>query len=114
MASASKTIVVFQFINGIAESSAPPPPNRGADYRRNERNHHQNDPTQVAQGIFAKTKGERLWNFRRDADELLAAEQPVHGAGNEIERLLFLGNRVVVDESRIADDHHARGIHLHS
>jgi len=81
----------------MEESSAPPPPDGGADYRRNERDHDENDPAQVAQGILAETKGERFWNFRRDADELLTAEQPVHRAGNEIERLLFLRDRITMN-----------------
>ena len=45
---------------------------------------------------------------------MLAAHQPVDAAGNKIECLLVLGERVVLNKERIAHDHHARRIHLHA
>src|SRR2546429_95112 len=40
-----------------------------------------------------------------------AAEQPIRARGNEIKRLLVLGQRVVLTERRVAYYDHARRIH---
>ncbi len=50
--------------------------------------------------------------FGRDADHLLATEEPVDAGGNEIESLLVLGERIVLDEGRIGHHDEARGIDL--
>ena len=62
----------------------------------------------MTQRAFGESEGECLWNFRRNPDELFATEQPIHAAGNEIEPLLVLRERVVLNECRIAYYHHAR------
>ena len=54
------------------------PPNGEADHRRNQRHEDKNYPAQIAQRIFIEAESQRLRNLRRDADELLAAQQPVH------------------------------------
>src|ERR1700730_11900538 len=100
----SRTTVVFHFIIRIEQSNAALPPDDGAEHRRDKRYHDENDPAQIAERGVAQTKGEGLGNFWCDADELLATKQPVHAPGNEIERLLFLRERVVLNERGVA--HH--------
>src|ERR1700730_7183089 len=111
---ASKTTVVFHFIIRIEQSNAPLPPDGHAEHRRDKRYHDENDPAHITECGVAQTEGESLGNFWCDADELLATEQPVHAPGNEIEGLLFLRERVVLNEGGVAHQHHARGIHLHA
>src|SRR5438552_17455658 len=100
--------VYLQFI-----LNPPLPPHHGSDHSVNQRDEHENNPTQPAQPFFAETESKRLWDFWRDPDKLFPTQQPVHTAGNEIERLLILRDRIVLNKSRVADCHQARGIHLH-
>src|SRR6202022_4650104 len=87
---------------------APFPPNGRAENDKDERDQDEDHPTQTPQSVFVQTEGERLRNFWRDSDKLFATQQPVCARGNEIERLLVLGQRIVLNERRVAYHHHAR------
>ncbi len=60
----------------------------------------------------SRLKVKRLRNFRRDADHLLATEEPVDARGNKIQSLLVLGERVVLDEGGVGHHDEARGVNL--
>src|SRR4029077_19341985 len=95
-----------------ATLSAPFPPNGGAEDDKDERHEYKDRPAQAPQSAFVQAEGERLRNFGRDSNELLAAQEPVCDRRNEIERLLVLRQRVVLNEGGVAHHHHTRRIHL--
>src|SRR5437667_7049503 len=105
--------VVLAFISRW-QSCPPPPPNPGPQQCGDERKEDENDPAEVASRTIVETEDERLRYFWCDANELLTAEEPVHASGHEIERLLALGQCLVLYESGVAHDHHARRINLHA
>src|SRR3954466_9641273 len=110
----SRMSVFFVFILNREKSGAPPPPDSGAEDRRNKRHENEDDPAHIAQSCFFQGEGQRLRNFRRDADHLFTAEQPVDTAGDKVEALLVLGKHAVFDEAGIADDDEARRIDVYA
>src|SRR6266481_5236324 len=92
--------------------NAPLPPDHGSDQGGNQRYEHQNNPAQPAQSLFVETEGERLRDLWCDTDELFATKQPVHTAGDEIEALLILRDRIVLNEACVANYYQTRRIHL--
>src|SRR5437588_190364 len=91
--------VVFHFMTIAVSLGAPFPPDGGAENDKDKRDQDQDHPAQTPQSVFVQTESERFRDLRRDANELLAAKQPVRARRNEIERLLVLGQRVVLNES---------------
>src|SRR3982751_1118165 len=90
------------------------PPHYRSDHGGYYRHEHQKDPAQPAQPVLVECKDERLRDFWRDADELLPAEQPVHAARDEIESLLILRDRIVLNKRGVANHYKPRGVHLYS
>src|SRR3954466_10587931 len=89
--STSKPTVVLVFIPVVRRwLGAALPPHGCARDRGDQRHQEENDPAQAAERIVVQREGERLLHFRCDPDELLAIEQPVHCARDEVESLLIL------------------------
>src|SRR5262249_39416936 len=95
-------------------SDATLPPNNRSDGSGNQRHQEQNNPEQPAQCFRIETERERLRNLWRNTDHLFAAQQPVHCAGNKIERRLILHNGTVLNERSIAHRDESRGVDLHA
>src|SRR4030095_5589656 len=83
-------------------SDATLPPDDCSDGSGNQRHQDQKYPPQPAQCFRVEAERERLRNFRCDTDHLFTAQQPVHCAGNKIERSLILHDRTVLNECSIA------------
>src|SRR5438876_5566068 len=88
------------------------PPHHRSDQRWHQRYEHQKNPAQLPQRLFVKTEGEWLRNLRRDTDKLFPTKQPVHTARDEIEPLLILRDRIVLNEACVANYYQTRRIHL--
>src|SRR5947207_15778641 len=104
MAIASKTSVVFHFISQLATSRASLPPDDGPENGRDQRHQQKNEPAHIAQAAVRQGKNECFGYFRRNPNELFAAEQPVDATGNEIERLLVLRQCPLQDELGVGND----------
>src|SRR5215468_8810449 len=83
-------------------SDATLPPDDCSNDSRNQRHQNQNDPTQPAQSFWIEAERERFRNFWRYTDHLFAAQQPIHCAGNKIERRLILHDGAVLNECSVA------------
>src|SRR5215216_1856710 len=94
------------FLQLILNASLPP--HYGSNYSRNQRYQNQNDPPQPAQRLLVQGKGKCFWYFGRDADELLPTKQPVHTTRYEIESLLILRDRVILNKTRVANYYRTR------
>src|SRR5262249_51668850 len=77
-----------------------PPDDRSNDSGNQSQN--QKNPSQPAQSFRIEAERERLRNFWRDTDHLFAAQQPIHCAGNKIERRLILHYGAVLNECSVA------------
>src|SRR5436190_11354580 len=94
------------FLQFILNASLPP--HYGSDQSGNERYEYQNNPAQPAQRFFVQGEGKRFRNFGRDANELLPTKQLVHTARNEVESLLILRDRVILNKTGIANYYQTR------
>ena len=83
-------------------SDATLPPDDCSNDSGNQRHQNQKNPAQPAQSFGVEAEREWLRNFWRDTDHLFAAQQPVHCAGNKIERRLILHNGIVLNERGVA------------
>ena len=100
---------MFRFAQHDNKGSDPPlPPHYRSDHGGNQRHEYQNNPAQPAQRFFVQGKRKRFRNFGRDANELLPTKQPVHTARNEVESLLILRDRVIVNKTSIANYYQTR------
>src|SRR6476659_10717348 len=84
-------------------SDATLPPDDCSNGSWNQWHQDPKNPPQPAQCFRVQAERERLRNFWRDTDHLFAAQQPVHCAGNEIERRLILHDRAILNECGIAN-----------
>src|SRR6266513_2707314 len=99
-----------EFLHFILNAALPP--HHRSNQRGHQRYEHQKNPAQPAQRLFVKTEVERLRDLRRDTDKLFPTKQPVHTAGDEVEALLVLRDRVVLNECCVTHYYQARRIHL--
>src|ERR1043166_6575364 len=81
-------------------SDAALPPDDCSNGSGNQWHQDQNNPAQPVQRFRVEAERERLRNFWRDTDQLLPAQQPVHCAGNKIQRRLILKNASVWNQGR--------------
>src|SRR4030095_1128026 len=84
-------------------SDATLPPDKCSDGGGNQRHQDQKNPAQLAQCFRVEAERERLRYFWRDTDHFFATQQPVHCAGNKIERRLILHDRTVLNERGVAN-----------
>src|SRR5262249_58288874 len=56
------------------------PPHRAAKHHKDKRNQNQNRPAHAAKRALVQCERKDFWNLGRNADELLATQQPIDAA----------------------------------
>src|SRR6185369_1242450 len=83
-------------------SDATLPPDDCSNDSGNQRHQDEKNPAQPAEPFRIEAERKRLRNFGRDTDHLFAAQQPIHSAGNKIERGLILHDGTVLKKCSVA------------